>query len=308
MTLLYGIVLVVFAGVAGVVYAGLSSAFSEERQVSRRLRKMSEYEASQAAQVEPLLRPFSERVFSPITRAAGALMHRVAPRGYMENLRRRLVIAGSPRGMDAERFVAVKIIGTIGVLGLAIGMSVLRPISAAGWLFVVLPVLALAFFGPGMWLSNRIAQRQLTIRRELPDMLDMLTISVEAGLGFDAALAKLVANTRGPLAVEFARVLQEVQAGAERAEALRHLAQRTEAPELDTFIMAIVQAEVFGISVSSVLRAQAVELRLRRRQLAEEIAQKAPVRLVFPLVLCILPATLIVILGPAVVRIINAFG
>ncbi|MDO8987425.1 MAG: type II secretion system F family protein, partial [Coriobacteriia bacterium] len=141
-----------------------------------------------------------------------------------------------------------------------------------------------------------------------PDMLDMLTISVEAGLGFDQAMAKLVRNTTGPLSEEFGRVLQEVQAGVKRTDAMRRLAQRTEVPELNGFIMAIVQADVFGISVSGVLRSQATEMRIKRRQYAEEAAQKAPVKLVFPLVICILPATLIVILGPAIISFVQVFG
>jgi tight adherence protein C len=139
-------------------------------------------------------------------------------------------------------------------------------------------------------------------------MLDMLTISVEAGLGFDQAMAKLVRNSTGPLAKEFARMLQEVQAGVERNQALRHMAQRADVSDLNAFITAIIQADVFGVSVSSVLRTQAKEMRLKRRQYAEEQAQKAPVKLVFPLILCILPATILVILGPAVVSIGRAFG
>jgi tight adherence protein C len=154
-----------------------------------------------------------------------------------------------------------------------------------------------------LWLRSRVASRQKTIARELPDMLDMLTISVEAGMGFDSALAKLVKNSRGPLAEEFGRVLQEVQAGASRKEGLRHLAERIDVPELRSFVASIVQADMFGVSIASVLRTQATELRLRRRQRAEEDAQRAPVKMVFPLIFCILPATMIVILGPAVVRI-----
>jgi tight adherence protein C len=139
-------------------------------------------------------------------------------------------------------------------------------------------------------------------------MLDMLTIAVEAGLGFDAAVTKYVRNQSGPLAQEFAVALREVQAGMTRREALRALANRCDVAELSAFITAMVQADVFGVSVGSVLRTQSREMRVKRRQRAEEIAQKAPAKMVFPLILCILPATLIVLMAPAILSIIRLFG
>jgi tight adherence protein C len=166
----------------------------------------------------------------------------------------------------------------------------------------------LGFLAPNFWLRSRANARKAEIRRELPDMLDMLTISVEAGLGFDAALAKYVKNGTGPLSEEFSRALQEIQAGVTRRETLRRLGHRAEVPDLTSFISAMVQADILGTSVAHVLRTQSTEMRLRRRQRAEEAAQKLPVKLVFPVVLCILPATIIAIMGPAVVRLIGLFG
>lgn len=305
--MLYVIAALVFVMVVALIYLALVTVFSEEQQVTRRLRRMSDYEASQANQVEPLLRPFRERVGAPIAdgvRRAGAAL---APAGYAESVRKRLTLAGNPHGMEVGRFVIVKILCALGVGGLFTAGSAIRPLGPTTWILVVVPLVVLAFFLPDLWLSSRITEYKSAIRRALPDMLDMLTISVEAGLGFDQAIAKIVRNTSGPLAQQFGRMLQEIQAGASRSDALRHLGQRTEVPELDGFIMAIVQADVFGISVSTVLRAQAGEMRIKRRQLAEEAAQKAPVKLVFPLVLCILPATLIVILGPAVISFVRVF-
>lgn len=303
----YIVAVLVFVSVAAIVYSGLGTVFSEERQVSRRLRSMSEYEARQAKEAEPLLKPFSERILKPAGGAVAGAVRLVFPSTQREEIRRQLRIAGNPRGLDAERFYAIKLLAGVGLLGLAFGISLAIPLTPMTWLLFVLPMVGLGFFAPDLWLGGRVRERQRKIRRALPDMLDMLTISVEAGLGFDAAIAKLVKTTSGPLAEEFGRMLQEVQAGVGRADALRHLADRTDVTDLDTFIMAIIQADVFGISVSSVLRAQAKEMRTRRRQHAEEQAQKAPVKLVFPLVLCILPATLIVILGPAAVRIAGIF-
>jgi len=300
--------ILIFAVVVGIVYLMLSTMFSEEQQVTRRLRKMSDYEANQATQVEPLLVPFRDRVLAPVASGVHSFGSAIAPKGYSGSVRHKLVLAGSPNGMDAGRFMAIKVLGAVGVAGLFFGISVLRPFSPVSWVLVILPLTALAFFAPDLWLSSRVSSRKSAIRRALPDMLDMLTISVEAGLGFDQAMAKLVRNTSGPLSEEFGRVLQEVQAGVDRSDAMRRLAQRTEVPELNGFIMAIVQADVFGISVSSVLRSQAGEMRIKRRQYAEEAAQKAPVKLVFPLVICILPATLIVILGPAAISFMRIFG
>jgi tight adherence protein C len=159
-----------------------------------------------------------------------------------------------------------------------------------------------------VWIDELKRRRQNKIRLALPDMLDMLTISVQAGLGFDMALTKLVRNTAGPLAEEFARMLSEVQAGVSRRDGLRHLGERSDVPELNNFIMAMVQAEVFGVSVSGILQTQAAELRKRRHQRAEELGQKAPVKMVFPIILCMLPATMLVILGPAIISVGKAFG
>lgn len=303
----YVIAAAVFVAVGLVAYAVLTIFFSEDRAVRRRMEKMSQYEQSEVKAAEPVLRPFSERVLAPAGAAVTDTVQRFAPAGYRERLKMRLSNAGNPRGIAPDRFIAMKVFAAVAALLFVVGVSVIRGASVSTWL-VAIALSALAFFVPDIWLSSRIGSRKKAVRRSLPDMLDMLTISVEAGLGFDQAISKLVRNNSGPLAEEFGRMLQEVQAGVDRPEALRRLAQRADVSELSSFITAILQAEVFGISVASVLRTQASEMRLKRRQYAEETAQKAPVKMVFPLILCILPATLIVILGPAIVSIGRAFG
>ncbi|MDZ4064467.1 MAG: type II secretion system F family protein, partial [Coriobacteriia bacterium] len=234
----YVVAALVFVAVTALVYSGLGTVFSEERQVSRRLRSMSEYEARQAKEAEPLLKPFSERILRPVGGTVLGAARLIFPSAQREEIRRQLRIAGNPRGLDAERFYAIKLLAGIGLLGIALGVSLAFPLTSMTWLLFVLPLVGLAFFAPDLWLGSLVRERQRKIRRALPDMLDMLTISVEAGLGFDAAIAKLVKTTSGPLAEEFGRMLQEVQAGVGRAEALRHLADRTDVSELDTFIMA----------------------------------------------------------------------
>ncbi|HYT26416.1 MAG TPA: type II secretion system F family protein, partial [Actinomycetota bacterium] len=166
----------------------------------------------------------------------------------------------------------------------------------------------LGYFAPNIVLLNKVQRRQAQIRRALPDSIDLLTISVEAGLGFDAALAHVSRNTTGPLAEEFYRTLQEVQLGRSRGEAMRNLADRSSVPELSTFVLAMVQADVFGISVANVLRIQSREMRKKRRQMAEERAMKVPIKVLFPVLFCIFPALFVVILGPAIMRIAAAFS
>lgn len=291
-----------------VAYSALSMAFSEERAVRSRMRELSSYEERQAVDAEPMLAPFSDRVLKPFGRTVVGLVQALTPEAYLRSADRALVLAGSPRGMDAARLLAWQM-----MVGMVFGAAVLvlRAVAGAGLAsaigFGALAFVA-AFFLPRVWVSVRAGSRQERIRRDLPDMLDMLLISVEAGLGFDAAVAKIVRRAPGPLGEEFGRMLQDAQAGLSRREALRALGARTDVPELSAFIMAMVQADVFGISVSSIMRAQSHELRVKRRQRAQELAQKAPAKMVFPLICCILPATLIVLAGPAVFAIARAFG
>jgi tight adherence protein C len=255
-----------------------------------------------------LATPFGERVMDPLLRQFVRVGTRFTPADRLLKIRRRLNLAGNPPGWDAERVIGVK--GLALVIGLVLG-TVLPPVFGAG----VLPTIAfialggiLGWFTPTMWIYQKGYDRSEQIRRGLPDAMDLLTISVEAGLSFDAALSQVARKTEGPLAGEFSRVLQEMQIGTGRTDALRALADRTDVAELRSFVGSMVQADSLGIPVASVLRVQAKEMRVKRSQLAEERAQKVPVKILFPLIFCIMPTLFIVILGPAVITIAQRFG
>ncbi len=223
----------------------------------------------------------------------------LSPAGIATIMQRRLDVAGNPQGWTTDRMLAVKGLGlvTVGLLGVLYGLHKPVVLIIAGGFGAVL-----GFFLPDLLLYNTGQKRQDKIPRALPDALDMLTICVEAGMGFDAALAQVARYSDGPLAAEFARVLQEMQIGKSRTEALRSMGERTSTPELKAFISAMIQSGELGVPVAHVLREQAKEMRVRRRQRAEGQAQKIPVKITFPLILCLFPALLVVIMGPGVIQ------
>jgi tight adherence protein C len=187
-----------------------------------------------------------------------------------------------------------------------IALSLLLGLSIPLTIVVVVGGLVLGFFVPDIYLHQQTYDRSQRIQRELPDAVDLLTISVESGLGFDAALQQVARNTEGPLAAEFSRALREMQIGQGRADALRALAERTNVPDLRTFISAMVQADAFGIPIGQVLRIQSAEMRVKKRQRAEMKAQQVPVKITVPLIFCILPCLFIVVMGPTAITIMDS--
>ena len=248
---------------------------------------------------------FSERVVAPVSSGLANLAARLTPAGARDKIADKLVMAGSPEGWTAERVLALKGLGLI--LGLFVGYLAGGLVSLPLLRLVAIPVFAMiGYLIPGSILSQAVIARQERIARALPDTIDLLTISVEAGLSFDAALLHVRRTMKGPLSEEIGRMLHEVQLGVSRSDALRHLAERTDVADLKGFIVAMVQADAFGVSVANVLRAQAQELRTKRRQHAEERAMKIPVKLLFPMIFCVMPALFIVIIGPAALQIFRA--
>jgi tight adherence protein C len=298
---------------AAFVSAGLGAyvvaSGSLERRRTARLVRAGVGTAGTNLRETELGRPLLTRLAVPLAGGLGRIGRRFGPLDLRPRLVRKLVLAGSPTGLDAERMAAFKILA--GALGAVGGFALAMVLGTATIMTVSATVLfaLIGFVLPSAVLSQAGVKRQHAIRRALPDTIDLLTISVEAGLGFDAALAEVTKNVPGPLSEEIGRMLQEINLGVSRVQALRHMSERTDVQELGAFVLAMVQAELFGVSIARVLRSQAKELRLKRRQYAEGQAQKVPVKLLFPMIFCILPALFVVILGPGVIRMMqNFFG
>ncbi|HYT78160.1 MAG TPA: type II secretion system F family protein, partial [Actinomycetota bacterium] len=250
--------------------------------------------------LERLVLPFAGKVISSITR--------LTPLDLYGRVNRLIVLAGNPPALTAERIVAFKIV--FAIVGLVAGLMLSPLLPFTGFLLKVGTVVLFTLIGytlPSATVAARASKRQKEIRKALSDTMDLLTISVEAGLGFDAALGQVVRNVPGPLSEEISRMLQEMQIGVTRTEALRHLTDRTEVSELDGFVLSMIQADKYGVGIAKVLRAQALELRQKRRQRAEETAQKVPLKLLFPMIFMVLPALFIVILGPGIIKIAETF-
>lgn len=302
---IFVIALIVF--VSSFIFSLGIGSFATDRGRIKRFKERA-LAGQGTAQEQELARPFSDRAVAPFVRAVSAVARKMSPGGVLAGIRRRLILAGKPRSLDVDSLLALKGVSAAAGGGLAVVLSAVSMSFSGRTAWLTAAAVVLAFFAPDLWLHGKIIKRQKAIRQALPDMLDLLVISVEAGLGFDAALSKVVGNTTGPLSNEFFRMLQEIQLGTSRSQAFRNLGERTGVSELDSFIIAMLQADIFGISIGKVLRVQAQEMRVKRRQLAEEIAQKAPVKIVFPLILCIFPALLVVILGPAAINIYRALS
>jgi tight adherence protein C len=288
-------------GLAIVLAVLTISARPVEGSVARALATIdSHYTQHAPGEVEPKRDPFVA-----LPGWLRVLAVRLSPAGIATTLQRRLDLAGNPSRWTPDRILAAKGLGLF-ILG---GLGGLYGLRTIGLLIAGAAVAATAgFFLPDILLYNAGVKRQEKIQKALPDALDLLTVCVEAGLGFDAALAQVARNTTGPLAAEFSRVLQEMQIGKSRSQALRAMTDRTTVPELRSFVSALVQAGELGITIAGVLREQAKEMRLRRRQRAEEKAQKVPVKILFPLVFCLFPSLFIVIIGPGGISIAHMFG
>lgn len=266
------------------------------------LQAMSEAPKELTADYE---RSFADRVLEPMRARALVIGRRFTGADSAERIRRKLDLAGNPAGLTVDRVLSGKVMcAGLGALVLFLFALMLHQTFMMTIVFVAAG-LALGFFAPNFYLYQISYNRSEELRDSLADAVDLMTISVEAGLGFDAAVQQVARNTDGPLAEEFARMLREMQLGQGRSEALRGLAERTNLDEIRSFVSSMVQADSFGIPIAQVLRVQSSEMRVKRRQRAEHKAQQVPVKITIPLIFCILPCLFVMIMGPAVLQIMD---
>ena len=300
-------IFIVLAGLALVgavilILVGMRDSRGDNDPLQSRLADFAERGEAVSLEEIELSQPISERVLIPLARRFGDFATRFTPQNALQSVEHKLELAGNPRGLEPALFFALRFI-----LAIVIGGALLFVFSIASidwtWgrkLLITAGFAGIGFYLPEMLLTSKIQRRQKAVRRAMPDALDLLTICVEAGLGFDGAMAKITEKWDNELALEFARVNREIQLGKLRREALRDMADRLGIPEMTSFVAAVIQSEQLGVSMAKVLRIQSDQMRVKRRQMAEEQAHQAPVKMLIPMALLIFPAICIVLMTPAV--------
>ena len=295
-----------FLAFFGVLLAVLGAATPARKDdVMRRLEEVVVRPTS-ITEIE-MQAPFTERFIRPITAQLSRIVARLTPSGVLEGMQRQLMYAGLTGRWQVSDFMGLKGFAMLFGGGVGFAFAFFGHLSSVFTFALLLVFGGLGYFLPDLWLRGETSRRKTQIVRALPDAIDLLTISVEAGMGFDLALARVVSKSDNALTREFDRVIREMRIGVARRDALRSLVERTGVDDLSTFISAIVQAEQLGASIANVLRIQAVEMRTRRRQRAERLAHEAPIKMLFPMAFLIFPPIFIVVLGPAIPKIVKAF-
>lgn len=309
--ILVGVVLI--GGAIYLVVVGNRAMSQQEENEDPLMARLAEFsergELVSLEQIE-LSQPFSERVVVPIVKRLGEISTRFTPQKVLLETTRKLELAGNPGRIDAATFLATRFVVPIIFDGFLLLIS---RVSPTPWpfarLFIALLVFGLLGFAfPQLWLTSKIQGRQHEIRKAMPDALDLLTICVEAGLSFDSAMSKVSEKWENQLSLAFARVIREIQLGKLQREALRDMSDRLGIPEMTSFVAAVIQSQQLGVSMAKVLRIQSEQMRMKRRQRAEEEAHKAPVKMIFPMGILIFPSILIILLTPAIIQIVDVFG
>jgi tight adherence protein C len=296
-----------FAVLLGLGLVAFGVASSRRRQtLDERLAQLGSFERPPTLEDMELALPFSERVLLPLLRRLAEALLRFTPRRGTEAIRHRLDLAGNPYGWGPTEWLGIRMLVAIVFGGIGLGLVLLAR-QVAFWQRLVMAgvTFVLGYFLPSLWLARKIKGRQSSIVKSLPDALDLLTICVEAGLGFDMAMDRVADKWEDDLGLAFRRVLQELSLGKLRREALRDMSDRTEVPDVATFVAAIIQADQLGVSLARVLRIQSDQMRIRRRQRAEELARAAPIKMIPAIAFLIFPAIFVVLLGPAVIQIMQ---
>lgn len=277
---------------------------SDKQVISSRLYNLMKKENPN----DELSLPLYTRVIKPIINDISRAISNIMPSEIKTKIEKKLIQAGNPLGFSVNRWILFQ-------LGLIVGFPIFTLIVALNGgadikriIIIIALEVAMGFFMPRFMLSKKIVERQNQITSQLPDILDLLTVSVEAGLGFDAALSRVVDKVPGQLSSEFFKAIQEMKVGTPRREALRNMTKRVNVPDLTTFIGSVIQADQLGVSIGNVLRIQSQQMRQKRRQRAQEKAMKAPIKMLFPLVFFIFPTIFAVLLGPIVIRLMDVFG
>jgi tight adherence protein C len=281
---------------------------SDEATLQNRLQELSKRGADIDLETIELSQPFTERIIYPMARKLGEFAIRFTPQNALQSISKKLELAGISQRFDPSLFLFTQIFCALLFGGIIILVFSVKedPLPFAQSFLYGLLAAFLGYFFPQLWISSKISKRQKNIRRALPDALDLLTICVEAGLGFDAAMAKVSEKWVTELSLAFARVIQEIQLGKLRREAMRDMAERVGIPEMTSFVAAIIQSEQLGVSMARVLHIQADQMRMKRRQHAEEEAHKAPLKMLIPMALLIFPALMVVLMTPAALRLMGS--
>lgn len=300
--------LIIIVAVALVLIGLRNPQTVNDRLLQDRLEEFSRTGEQVDLEKLEMSQPFTERVIYPLARKLGEITIKFTPQNWLSSISRKLELSGSPSTMDPTIFLATQFITAV-VFGaiMLLFMTVIARTFPAGQVFLYTVVFTLiGFFIPQYNLSTKITKRQKAIRRAMPDALDLLTICVEAGLGFDAALSKVAEKWDTQLSRSFQRVIQEIQLGKLRREALRDMAGNVGITEMTSFVAAVIQSEQLGVSMAKVLRIQADQMRIKRRQLAEEEAHKAPIKMLIPMAFLIFPSLLIVLFVPAILTVMQS--
>jgi tight adherence protein C len=299
----------IIVGAIVLVVVGIQNPMGEDESILQsRLEELSQKGTQVSLEDLELSQPFTERIVFPTARKLGELAVKFTPQNALLSVSRKLELAGSPAQLDPTLFLSMQFFGALGFGGVIFLVYTLKqpPAPMSETLLYSLGFAIVGFFFPQLWLSSKISKRQKEIRKAMPDALDLLTICVEAGLGFDAAMAKVSEKWNTELSLAFARVIQEVQLGKLRREALRDMAERIGIAEMTSFVAAVIQSEQLGVSMAKVLHIQADQMRMKRRQHAEEEAHKAPLKMLIPMALLIFPSLGIVLMTPAALRLMNS--
>lgn len=305
--IIIGIVIIV--GAVILVAIGLRNPMNADDSILQsRLEELSQKGEQVNLEQLELSQPFQERILFPVARKLGEVAVRFTPQNALHSISRKLELAGSPAQLDPTLFLSMQFFGAVGFGGLIFMVFSIKenPGPLSETLMYALGFGLLGFYFPQLWLGSKIARRQKNIRKAMPDALDLLTICVEAGLGFDAALAKVSQKWNTELSLAFMRVIQEIQLGKLRREALRDMAERIGLAEMTSFVAAIIQSEQLGVSMAKVLHIQSDQMRMKRRQLAEEEAHKAPLKMLIPMALLTFPALMVVLMTPAALRLVGS--